>query len=139
MKFRDKLKQQHPHCVNSMYNGGCDGCPYMYGYESEDQSFTNCEKFGGKGCTYCWSREIPSVGVKRDAQNDAINPNYYNDTKVAPIDVIEDWNLGFCLGSTLKYIKRAGKKKDNSAIQDLNKVIWYVEREIKNLEESRND
>lgn len=67
---------------------------------------------------------------------DAINPNYYKDTKIEPIEVIEDWDLGFCLGSALKYIKRCGKKEDNSKLQDLKKVKWYIEREI-TVEEQR--
>ena len=66
-----------------------------------------------------------------------IKPDYYNDTKIAPIDVIEDWDLDFCLGSALKYIKRAGKKDNNPSVQDLKKVIWYVERRIKELEEAQ--
>jgi hypothetical protein len=70
--------------------------------------------------------------VKEDTP---ITPNYYNDTKIAPIDVIEDWDLDFCLGSALKYIKRAGKKENNPSVQDLKKVIWYIERRIKELEE----
>ncbi len=47
------------------------------------------------------------------------------------IKVIEAWGLGFCLGNTIKYISRAGKK--DSTIQDLEKAKWYLEREIKNL------
>lgn len=66
-------------------------------------------------------------------REDPITPDYYNDTKIAPIDVIEDWELDFCLGSALKYIKRAGKKDNNPSVQDLRKVIWYVERRIKEL------
>lgn len=65
---------------------------------------------------------------------DAVNPDYYNDTKIAPIDVIEDWGLGFHLGSVLKYIKRAGKKPGNSEIQDLKKIRWYLDRQISRLE-----
>lgn len=67
-----------------------------------------------------------------------IKPDYYNDTKIAPIDVIEDWDLDFCLGSALKYIKRCGKKENNPSVQDLKKVIWYIERRIKELEEATN-
>lgn len=67
--------------------------------------------------------------------NRIIKPDYYNDTKIAPIDVIEDWDLDFCLGSALKYIKRCGKKENNPSVQDLQKVIWYVERRIKELED----
>lgn len=75
-----------------------------------------------------------TIGVD-ELINDSITPSYYNDTKIAPIDVIEDWDLDFCLGSALKYIKRCGKKDNNPSVQDLRKVIWYVERRIKELEE----
>lgn len=67
----------------------------------------------------------------KDTPTDPIKPDYYNDSKISPIDVIEDWGLDFCLGSALKYIKRAGKKKDNSLLQDLKKVKWYIERKIR--------
>lgn len=70
-----------------------------------------------------------------EPSDNPIKPDYYNDTKIAPIDVIEDWDLDFCLGSALKYIKRAGKKDNNPSVQDLRKVIWYVERRIKELED----
>lgn len=48
------------------------------------------------------------------------------------IKVIEAWSLGFCLGNTVKYISRAGKKGD--ALEDLRKARWYLDREISNLE-----
>jgi len=48
------------------------------------------------------------------------------------IEVIEAWELGFCLGNTVKYISRAGKK--SNTVQDLKKALWYLEREIKNQE-----
>lgn len=60
------------------------------------------------------------------------NPSHYTEgRKYEPIDVIEDWELGFCTGNALKYISRAGRK--DNAIQDLEKAKWYVEREIKKL------
>ena len=46
------------------------------------------------------------------------------------INVIEAWELGFNLGNTVKYISRAGKK--DSIVQELEKALWYLEREIKN-------
>lgn len=48
------------------------------------------------------------------------------------INVIEAWSLGFCLGNTVKYIARAGKKGD--LIEDLKKARWYLDREIVRLE-----
>lgn len=60
------------------------------------------------------------------------HPRHYGgkDNPYEAIKVIEAWDLGFCLGNTIKYISRAGKK--GSTIQDLEKAVWYLQREIKN-------
>lgn len=65
---------------------------------------------------------------------DKINhPDHYaKGRKHEPIDVIEDWELGFRLGNAVKYISRAGRK--DGLIEDLKKAIWYIEREIQYLE-----
>ena len=60
------------------------------------------------------------------------HPQHYNMGKFEAIDVIEDWQLNFNLGNTVKYISRAGHKDD--IIQDLKKSLWYLDREIKRLE-----
>lgn len=48
------------------------------------------------------------------------------------IKVIEAWGLGFCLGNTVKYISRAGKK--DALLQDLKKARWYLDRAISTVE-----
>lgn len=58
------------------------------------------------------------------------HPSHYNQGSIETIDLIEDWDLDFCLGNTIKYISRAGFKKNNSAEQDLKKAYWYLKREI---------
>lgn len=60
------------------------------------------------------------------------HPPHYTKGKFEVIDVIEDWELCFHLGNTVKYIARA-KYKDNE-LKDLKKARWYLERKIKNLE-----
>ena len=61
---------------------------------------------------------------------DPINrPPHYTHGDIEPIDVIEAWGLGFCLGNVVKYIARAGHKGDR--LEDLKKARWYWEREIK--------
>ena len=68
-----------------------------------------------------------------DVKKEMINhPSHYNKGKFEAIDVIEDWQLNFNLGNTVKYISRAGHKDD--IIQDLKKALWYLDREIKRLE-----
>ena len=67
------------------------------------------------------------------------HPKHYNHGKYEVIDVIEDWELGFSLGNSIKYIARA-KHKANE-LEDLRKAKWYLEHEIERLEkehESRN-
>jgi len=51
------------------------------------------------------------------------------------IKVIEAWSLGFCLGNTIKYIARAGKK--DATIQDLKKARWYLDRQISQIEKQQ--
>jgi hypothetical protein len=58
---------------------------------------------------------------------DPTNPDYYKANDLEAIDIIEAYDLGFCLGNALKYILRAGKK--TNTIDDLNKAIWYLQRE----------
>lgn len=63
------------------------------------------------------------------------NPEHYGgkDNPYEAIKVIEAWDLGFCLGNTVKYISRAGKKNPEKHIEDLEKACWYLKREIKKL------
>lgn len=58
------------------------------------------------------------------------NPSHYNDGKIKPIDFIEDKKLNFHLGNAVKYISRAGKKNSDKYIEDIEKAIWYLNREI---------
>lgn len=53
------------------------------------------------------------------------------------IKVIEEWNLGFCLGNVVKYISRAGKKSPEKELEDLEKALWYLQREVNNRKSKR--
>ena len=66
--------------------------------------------------------------------HDSVNSpaHYAEGRQFEPIDVIEDWELNFRLANTVKYISRAGRKKD--ILEDLRKARWYLDREIQHLE-----
>lgn len=65
------------------------------------------------------------------------HPQHYGgDTTYEAIKVIEAWGLGFCLGNTVKYISRAGKKDPAKELEDLEKAKWYLERRIKQLKDA---
>jgi len=53
---------------------------------------------------------------------------HYQALNPEPIDVIEGWGLGFNLGNAIKYIARAEYKGSKDA--DLEKAIWYLQREL---------
>lgn len=61
--------------------------------------------------------------------NDPVNhPAHYtaHPSKIECIEITE--HMGFCLGNAMKYIWRADLKAD--AIEDLQKAVWYINREI---------
>jgi hypothetical protein len=61
--------------------------------------------------------------------HDPVNhPKHYTDhpSGIECIQITE--HMGFNLGNALKYIWRCDLKKD--AVEDLNKAIWYIQREI---------
>lgn len=69
----------------------------------------------------------------KEHKEDMINsPPHYTFGTIEVITVIEDWQLGFHLGNTVKYIARA-KHKGNE-LEDLKKAKWYLDRKIGQLE-----
>jgi hypothetical protein len=60
------------------------------------------------------------------------HPPHYVKGKIEPIDVIEDWKLGYHLGNSIKYIARAPHKGE--LLKDLHKSKWYLNRLIGLLE-----
>ncbi len=72
--------------------------------------------------------------------HDEINPDHYKAADGSEvIDVIELYDLDFHIGNALKYMLRAGKKLDTAAVTDLEKAIWYLQREIKVLSPEEED
>lgn len=64
---------------------------------------------------------------------DKVNsPEHYGgaDDPYEVIKVIEAWGLGFNLGNAIKNIARAGKKDPDTKTEDLQKAVWYTNREM---------
>jgi hypothetical protein len=64
--------------------------------------------------------------------SDPIHPDHYqwHPSGVEAIEITE--HFGFCLGNSIKYIWRAGRKGD--ALEDLKKARYYIDREISRIE-----
>lgn len=83
---------------------------------------------------------------KVNGANDAVHhPSHYADGRFEVIDIIEDQLgfaglRGFCLGNTLKYICRAGKKDPTKEAEDLQKAEWYLHHcNVRMKEQGLND
>ncbi len=79
--------------------------------------------------------------ANENLNNKAVDhPSYYggDNNPYEAIKVIEAWDLGFCLGNTVKYISRAGKKNPEKEIEDLEKAAWYLNRHIEGLKKNRS-
>lgn len=72
--------------------------------------------------------------MKQIEQNDQVNhPAHYTDGGIETIDYIEAKGLNFARGNAVKYISRAGKKDTAKEIEDLEKAVWYLNRELERL------
>lgn len=68
-------------------------------------------------------------GAVGAAPVDLVNhPPHYTKGGIETIDFIEAKGLGYRLGNVVKYVVRADEK--GSALQDLQKARWYLDREI---------
>lgn len=58
--------------------------------------------------------------------------DYYCKNGMEAIDVIEAFELNFCIACAVKYLLRCGRKGDDAdALRDLEKAAAYIQREIK--------
>ena len=67
---------------------------------------------------------------------EAVNhPSHYNSdpSGVECIDIVKHRN--FCVGNAIKYLWRAGLKSEATQIEDLQKAKWYIDCEIKRLQD----
>ena len=90
---------------------------------TEEQALQNRETFG----------DMLNRALEQERHVAVNKPPHYraHPSGVECIQITEHMN--FCLGNAIKYIWRAGLKADDP-IQDLEKAIWYIKREISRLD-----
>ena len=74
--------------------------------------------------------------IEAKLHEDVVNhPEHYtaHPSGIECIQVTE--HMGFCLGNAVKYIWRAGLKKDK--LEDLKKAVWYINREIEQCQKQQ--
>lgn len=80
-------------------------------------------------CGFCWV----CTPYLKDGSN-VNHPSHYNSGKIEVIEAIEDWGMNYHRGNAIKYIARAGKKNAAKEVEDLQKAVWYLKRDIERLE-----
>jgi hypothetical protein len=66
------------------------------------------------------------------------NPKHYT-SDPSGIECIEiTRHRNFNIGNAIKYLWRKGLKDSDSQVQDLQKAVWYINDEIKRLENITN-
>lgn len=83
-------------------------------------------------CTSCTAGIMCECDKPKKTKKENVDhPNHYlKDSGHEVIDVIEAWDLNFNLGNAIKYIARAGKKDPKKYKEDLNKAVWYINKQI---------
>ena len=92
------------------------------------------------GCDDCFLVPAKSGGLEKmpfpGHVSDPVNhPSHYTQFGVEIIDVTE--HLNFCRGNTVKYIARAGLKNPEAELEDLEKALWYLTREINRIKKEK--
>ena len=71
-------------------------------------------------------------------KNNSSSPPHYQGS-IQPIDLINAQDLNFNLGNVVKYVCRAGKKKGENILSDLEKAKDYINFEIERVKQWIND
>ena len=69
--------------------------------------------------------------------NNVAHPSHYTSGAIEVKDFTNAWNMNFNLGNVLKYIVRAGRKKDVDPLEDLQKARQYIDFEIERVQAAK--
>ena len=153
MTFKEWMRENRPEKVRNRWGGGVWMCPFRYDLESEEESKKNCAGNDGKGCEYCWNREMPEAKAPDKAEKaetartdrgeacDMVNhPAHYTGGGIECIDAMESAVSGLSgieavlAGNVIKYVWRFKRK---NGVQDLEKAKWYLNRLIRHEKEGK--
>ncbi len=93
-------------------------------------------------CRYCAARgriclgfKLADISSETSSVSNVDHPSHYGgkDNVYETIKVVEAWSLNFNIGNCVKYLSRAGKKDPTKLVEDLEKALFYLKREIDNL------
>ena len=145
MTNRDKFNGIHNDVLADMLCSASDGgikckfCCYSSGncFEKNKSCLDGIKKWLSGQCANESEKQPVDLQKVSEKVCDNVNhPSHYTSGQIEVIDFIEDKGLGFHLGNAVKYISRAGRKNPDKTIEDLQKAVWYINRQIERLEMS---
>ena len=77
--------------------------------------------------------EHKSKNRNMQVDNTVIKPSHYKAGEFDVISFCQIHDINFELGNVIKYVTRAGRKENNSELQDLFKAREFLNRRIKYL------
>lgn len=151
-KYRKRrIENQCPECVHT--SNDCEQNPDQYNecpdflsqneYDTDTQSLClecardNCKEKEKHG-TYVACPDFLSIKyiqflkkIKSQCStpdhSSTLSPDHYSRLTPEPFEVIRSWKLDYFKGCAIKYIARAGHKKECSEEEDLRKAIRFLE------------
>lgn len=115
-----------------MMEGGC-----VQGEERRrGPMFGECPMHPGNPMLDCSQCRLDKLQVEKPYEH-VNHPKHYNEhpSGVEAIDIIE--HMPFNIGTAMKYLWRAGLKPNQPMEQDLDKALWYINREKERLTKAR--
>lgn len=128
-----RLSKLKPRKKNKRVGVACPNCGTSNNVQLVPADDNNREGYCCGNCKFEWVKFEKPGEEKKEMVN---HPKHYNDhpAGIECIDVIEAFN--FNLGSSMKYIWRAGLKSPDP-IEDIDKALWYLDRERARIIEER--
>jgi hypothetical protein len=107
-------------CTSALNPVECEGCMWYKDVKNitEDQFKEYCFNVFGDAV----KQDLHDI--KNAPLDNQVGGSHYKDMKIQPIEFIMANDLNFCQGNIIKYICRY---KEKNGLEDLNKVIHYVE------------
>jgi len=108
----------------------CLNCGPTYGHEPDCKHMLAAEAQGTR--FEPWGEDGLMVAVP-DRPDNVNHPQHYGgDTLYETIKVMIAWDAQmaycFCVGNSIKYLSRIGKKDPDKVVEDLGKAAWYAEQ-----------
>ena len=125
--------------VKEEWCDGCEGCALKICSTEECVELVRMWLEGKCKDNPPADKHVDLQNVLENVCDSVTHPSHHTSGKIEVIDFIEDKELGFHLGNAVKYISRAVRKNPNKIIENLQKAVWYINREIGRLEGMKND